>query len=124
MNIGSVITHNGNPALLAGIQNEETEQETFTLLLHDGKVVKDVPYKEAMKATKSTYKMSFADFMEQSAWIDSHATGYCLAHLKNSGYFTELNTLADTECFFKYQVFEDCGNCQYEQDCPLSQYNA
>ena len=126
MHIGSVVTHNGKPALLAGIQNEETEQETFTLLLHDGQVVKDVPYKDACKATKSSYKMSYADFMEQSAWIDSHATGYCLAHLKNSGYFTEQDkaTLADAEKFFKLLVNEDCGNCDFEQDCPLSQYNA
>jgi hypothetical protein len=124
MNIGSVVTHNGKPALLAGIKNEETEQETFTLLLHDGKVVKDVPYKDAMKATKSTYKMSYADFMEQSQFVDKNATGFCLAHLKNSGFFEDDATLADAECFFKHQVFEDCGNCTYEQDCPLSQYNA
>lgn len=125
MNIGSVITHNGKPALLAGIQNEETEQETFTLLLHDGQVVKDVPYKDAMKATKPNYKLSCADFMEQSSFIDNNATGFCLAHLVNSGFFKpgEKATILDAEKFFKLLVNEDCGNCDFEYDCPLSRYN-
>lgn len=126
MNIGAVVTHNGKPALLAGIMNEETEQETFTLLLHDGQVVKDVPYKDSMKATKSWYKMSYSDFMERSAWIDAHATGYCLGHLKNSDFFPKEDkpTIFDAEKYFKELVGEDCGNCPFEFDCPLSLYNA